>query len=78
VTYKRFSETWFLSVRDKCKLIVFEIKIPRKVFEPKRAEVTGGHRELRNGLLNDFDLSPFFTGVIKLSRTRVAESNTCG
>ena len=55
MTYKCFSETWFLSVRDRRKLIVFEIKIPRKVYEPKRAEVTEGHRELCNGLWNDFD-----------------------
>ena len=58
--------------------MVFENKIPRKVFEPKRAEVTGGQRKLRNGLLNDFDSSTVFTGVMKSSRTRVVESDTCG
>ena len=68
----------FLSVRDKRKLIVFEIKIPRKLFEPKMSEVTGGQRKLRNGLLNDFDSSPVFTGVMNSSRTRVAEGDTCG
>jgi len=78
VTYKYFSETWFLSVRDKRKLIVFEIKIPRKVFEPKRVKVTGGQIELCNGLLNDFHSSPVFTGMIKSSRTRVAQGDTCG
>jgi hypothetical protein len=78
LTYKYSSETWFLSVRDKRKLIVFETKIPRKLYEPKRAEVTGGQTELRNGLLNDFDSSPVFTGVMKSSRSRIAGGDTCG
>jgi hypothetical protein len=78
MTYKYFNETWFLSVRDKSKLIIFEINIPMMLFEPKMAEVTGGRRELRNGLLNDFVSSTFFTAVMKWSRTRVAEGDTCG
>ena len=68
----------FLSVRDKLKLIGFEIKFPRKLFQPKRAQVTRGQIELRNGLLNDFDSSPVFTGVMKSSRSRVAGGDTCG
>jgi len=78
VTCKYFSEIWFLSVRDKRKLIVLEVKIPRKPYETKRTEVKGGQIELCNGLLNDFDSSPVFTGVTKSSRTKVAGSDKCG
>ena len=62
MTYRYFSETWCLNLRDERKLIVLENKIPRKVFEPKMAEVTEGQKKLRNGLLNHFYSSPDFTG----------------
>jgi hypothetical protein len=38
-------ETWSLSLW----LRVFEIEVLRKIFGPRREEVTGGWRKLRNG-----------------------------
>jgi hypothetical protein len=35
-------ETWLLTVRGKHKLRVFESKVLRKIFGPKRDRVTGG------------------------------------
>jgi hypothetical protein len=73
MTYKYFSEIWFFSLRDKHKLTIFEPKIPRKVFEPKKAEITRDQRKLRNDLLNDFDSLKDFTGGMRSSRTRVGK-----
>jgi len=44
-------ETWSLSLWDEHGLRVFENEVPRKIFGPKRKEVTGGWRKLRNGYL---------------------------
>jgi len=35
------SETWSLTLRDKHKLRVFENRVLRRIFGPKRDEVTG-------------------------------------
>ena len=35
-------ETWSLTLRDKRRLRVFENRVLRKIFGPKRDEVTGG------------------------------------
>jgi hypothetical protein len=39
-------ETWSLSLWEECKLRVFENKVLRRIFEPKRDEVTGERRRL--------------------------------
>jgi hypothetical protein len=35
-------ETWSLTVREEHKLRVFENRVLRRIFEPKRDRVTGG------------------------------------
>jgi hypothetical protein len=35
-------ETWSLTVREEHKLRVFEDRVLRRIFEPKRDGVTGG------------------------------------
>jgi hypothetical protein len=35
-------ETWSLTLREKHRLRVFENKVLRRIFGPKRDEVTGG------------------------------------
>jgi hypothetical protein len=35
-------ETWPLTLREEYRLRVFENRVPRKIFGPKRDEVTGG------------------------------------
>jgi hypothetical protein len=38
------SETWYLTVREEHKLRVFENRVLRVIFGPKRDRVTGGWR----------------------------------
>jgi hypothetical protein len=40
-------ETWSLTLREEHRLRVFENKVLRRIFGPKRDEVTGGWRKLR-------------------------------
>ena len=46
-------ETWLLTLREERKLRVFENRVLRRVFGPKRDEVTGEWRKLHNEELND-------------------------
>jgi len=46
-------ETWSLSLREERKLRVFENKVLRRIFGPRRDEVTGEWRRLYNEELND-------------------------
>ena len=41
-------ETWSLTLREERRLCVFENRVLRRVFGPKRDEVTGEWRKLRN------------------------------
>ena len=41
-------ETWSLTLREKHRLRVFENRVLRKVFGPKRDKVTGEWRKLHN------------------------------
>ena len=41
-------ETWSLTVREERRLRVFENRMLRGMFEPKRDEVTGDWRKLQN------------------------------
>jgi hypothetical protein len=43
-------ETWSLTLREECRLRVFENRVLRRVFGPKRDEVTGEWRKLHNEL----------------------------
>ena len=47
------SETWSLTVREERRLRVFENRVLRKVFGPKRDDVTGDWRKLHNEWLSD-------------------------
>jgi len=51
---------------EKRKLRVFENGVLRRIFGPKRDEVTGEWRELHNEELNDLYCSPHIIRVIKL------------
>ena len=46
-------ETWSLTLREECRLRVFENRVLRRVFGPKRDEVTGQWRKLHNEELSD-------------------------
>ena len=58
-------ESWSLTLREEHRLWVFENRVPRRIFGPKRDEVTGEWRKLRNEELNDLYCSPNITQVIK-------------
>jgi hypothetical protein len=46
-------ETWYLTFREEHRLGVFENKVLRRIFGPKRDEVTGNWRKLHNEELHD-------------------------
>jgi len=64
-------ETWSLTVREERRLRVFEKRVLRRIFGPKKNEVTGEWRKLHNYELNDLYCSPNTVRVIK-SRMRWA------
>jgi hypothetical protein len=46
-------ESWFLASRREHKLRVFENRMLRRIFGPKRDKVTGAWRKLRNEELHN-------------------------
>jgi hypothetical protein len=65
-------ETWSLTVREEHKLRVFENKVLRRIFGPKRDGVTGGWRKLHNEELHNLYSSPSIIRIIKSRRMRWA------
>jgi len=65
-------ETWSLTLREERRLRVSENKVLRKVFGPKRDEVTGEWRKLHNENLNDLYSLPYIVRVVKSRRMRWA------
>jgi hypothetical protein len=63
-------ETWSLTLREECRLRVFENRVLRRIFGPKRDEVTGEWRKLHNKELYALYSSPSITWVIKSTRIR--------
>jgi len=61
-------ETWSLTLREERRLRVFENRVLRRIFGPKRDEVTGEWRRLHYEELNDLYSSPNINRMIK-SRT---------
>jgi hypothetical protein len=65
-------ETWSLTLREEHRLRVFEKRVLRGIFGPKRDEVTGGWRKLHEEL-HGLHPSPSIVRVIKAKRMRWAE-----
>jgi hypothetical protein len=63
-------ETWSLILREEHKLRVFENRVLRKIFGPKRDEVTAEWRKLHNEELRDLYPSPSIIRIIKWRRMR--------
>jgi hypothetical protein len=57
-------------LREERRLRVFENKVLRRIFGPRRDEVTGDGRRLHNEELNDLYSSPNIVRVIKWRRMR--------
>jgi len=60
-----------MTLREERRLRVFENRVWRRIFGPKRDEVTGEWRKLHNEL-NDLYSSPYIVRVIKSRRMRWA------
>jgi len=58
-------DTWSLTFREECRFRVLDNRVLRRIFGPKRDEVTGEWRELHNEELNDLYCSPIVVRVIK-------------
>ena len=70
-------ETWSLTLREEHRLRMFENRVLRRVFGPKRDEVTGKWRKLHNEELKDLYSSPSIVRVVKSRRMSWAGHVAC-
>jgi hypothetical protein len=63
-------ETWSLTLREEHRLRVFENRVLRRIFGPKRDEVTGEWKKLHNEELCNLYSSLSIIRIIKLRRMR--------
>jgi hypothetical protein len=63
-------EIWSLTLREEHRLRVFETRVLRRIFGPKRDEVTGEWRKLHNEELRDSYSLPSIIRMIKLRRMK--------
>jgi hypothetical protein len=63
-------ENWSLTLSEEHKLRVIENSLLRRMFGPKRDEVTGGWIKLHNEELRDLYSSPSIIRMIKSWRIR--------
>jgi hypothetical protein len=64
--------TWSLTLKEERILRVFENRVLRRIFGPKRDEVTGERRKLHNKELRDVYSSPSIVRIIKSRRMKWA------
>ena len=65
-----------LTLREEHRLSVFENRVLRRIFGPKRDEVAGEWRKLHNEELNDLYSSPNIVRLIK-SRRMIWAGHVC-
>jgi len=63
-------ETWSLRVREERRLRLFEHRVLRRIFGPKRDVGTREWRTLRNEQLNDVYCTPNIFRMVKWRRIR--------
>jgi hypothetical protein len=66
-------ETWSLALREEHRLRVFENRVLRRIFGPKRDEETGEWRKLHSEELHNLYSSPGIIRQVKSRRLRWAE-----
>jgi hypothetical protein len=65
-------ETWSLTLREEHRLRMFENRVLRRIFGPKRDEVVGGCRQLHNEELPGLYSWPSVIRMIKTGRMGLA------
>ena len=65
-------ETWSLTLTEERRLRLFKNRVPRRLFESKRTEVTGEWRKLRGEEIIELNSSPNVVGVIRSGRMKWA------
>jgi hypothetical protein len=68
---------WSLTLREERRLRVFENKVLRSIYGPKRNRVKKKWRKLHNEVLNEMYPSPNIIRVVKSRRMRWAEHVAC-
>jgi hypothetical protein len=66
-------ETLSLKLKKEHRLRVFESRVLKRIFGPKRGEVTGGWKKLHNEELHNLSSWPSIIRIIKSGRMRLAE-----
>jgi hypothetical protein len=61
-------ETWSLTLREEHRLRMFENRVLRRIFGPKKDEMMGEWRKLHNEDLRDLYFSPSIIRIIKSKR----------
>src|SRR5215510_5008673 len=70
-------ENWSLILKEERRLRAFENRVLRRLFGPKRDEVTGEWRKLHNEELNCLYSLPNIVRVVKSRRMRLAGHVVC-
>jgi hypothetical protein len=65
-------QTWSLTLREEQRWRVFENRVLRRMFGPKRDEVTGECKKLHNEELHELYFSPSIIRIMKLRRMKWA------
>jgi len=63
-------ENWSLTLREERRIRVFENRVLRRVFGPKRDEITGEWKKLHNEEFSDLYSLPNIVRVVKSRRMR--------
>ena len=64
-------ETWLLTLREEDRLRVFENRVLRTIFGPRRDQVTGEWRKLHNEEFNVMYFSPTIAWMIKIEKNEM-------